>query len=159
MRCPFCVQKMAKKNPIRKIKEIEFLFENFDLVTFKANQVKYAHISDIYEEIYIADNRITCNKTADCCEICLFPKADIPITSFVANPISAFKRLKSSNDITQITFSYTDGYTETIHPYWTGMEEFENEAQGCIEKKNGSLIVYIIRGKKKRQSYISRVKD
>ena len=150
---------MAKKTHDKKIKRIGFLFENFENVIFNADQIKYVHISDIYEEIYVANKSVHCKKTAGRCEICLFPKADIPIISFTRNPVSAFKRLKGSNDITQLTITYTDCSEEIIYPCWVGMKECENEAQGCIEKKNGSLIVYVIRGKKKRRRYISWMQE
>ncbi len=156
---PERAKRLAKKESVsfdkNWIKEITLLFENIENVTLSAEtDIDDIRITDI-TETQEADGKI--RKLADNCKIVINKNgADKLINCLGYGPIRVFERLRI-NDIYEMDLKYEDGTSESLFPYWKGFET-TNKCQFSVDEYDGSLILYIVKNKKKRKKLKKRMK-
>ena len=118
----------------KHIKEIEFVFENCEVINFKPEELGEFHIGNIKECV----NRVACNsiaqsKVADDIVIEIFKKAQFkPSVMESGKNIDCFKRISDFHDITHFNLIYTDNTEDYISVVWedVGNNDEMNAYQG-----------------------------
>ena len=111
---------------MNNIKEICFVLENCDTITFPANVIGNFEIRDINEEVRrIAINSITKLTYANSIFVEIYRDGNIDYSQFgfIDESIKKFERLKDSNDITSIEIKYED---DTIDSYYVDYKESDD---------------------------------
>lgn len=137
----------------KHIKEIEFVLENLEIVTFKPEELGELHIGKITECV----NRVACNsiaksKVADDIAIEIFKKAQFQksvIESFKKKDY--FKRIINFSDITHINLIYSDDTEDYLSVVWE--EDEKNDDINLLQKSMlsdlGNLYIIISSDKTK----------
>lgn len=137
----------------KHIKEIEFVFENCEVISFKPEELGEFHIGNIKECI----NRVACNsiaksKVADDIAIEIFKKAQFkPSVMESGKNIDCFKRISDFHDITHFNLMYTDNTEDYISVVWE--EDEKNDDINLLQKSMlsdlGNLYIIISSDKTK----------
>lgn len=136
------------------VKEVTLFFENCENVKFHRTEIQSVKISKITEEELGPETR----KTAKYIKIVLEKSgADRLINCLGYGPIRVHERLKHS-DISEIRFVYDSGITDSIYPYWKG-DWCNNDCQLSEDIYDGSLVLYVIKNKKKRKKILKKIME
>lgn len=137
-----------------KLQNLEFIFENCDVIKFSGKYIGEFVVADIVTSIQrIAANSIQEMKTAKTIAIEISKDANIPRYAFDQSQIEEYKqmkfdRLKAYSDITAIEFDLYDEASDERRHYhyytdWCGDSDYENTAQSVYISKPGNLYLVI----------------
>lgn len=137
----------------KHIKEIEFVFENCEVIIFKPEELGEFHIGNIKESIdRIASNSITTSRVADDIAIEIFKKAQFkPSWMESGKDIDCFKRISDFHDLTHFNLVYTDNTEDYISVVWedAGNNDEINAYQGEMYSDLGNFYIIISSDKTK----------
>ena len=137
-----------------KLQNLEFIFENCDVIKFSGRYIGDFIVSDIVTSVErIASNSIQEMKTAKTIAIEISKDANIPRYAFDQSKIAEYKqmkfdRFKEYSDITAIEFDLYDELSDERRHYhyytdWCGDSDYENTAQSVYISKPGNLYLVI----------------
>ena len=141
------------------VKELSLLFENVENVTLDAKtDIDSIRINEIVETGHLYDyDKIESRQVIHDCEISINKTgADRLINTPGYGPIRVFERLRY-NDICEIEIKRENGQIESLYPYWKGLDT-TNKCQFSFDIYDGSIILYIVKNKKKRKKLKKRMK-
>lgn len=118
----------------KRIKEIEFVFENCEVIRFKLEELGEFHIGKITESIdRVALNSIAKSRIADDIAIEIFKKAQFkPSVMESGEDTDYFKRISEFHDITHFNLIYTDDTEDYIGVVW---EDAGNDEINAYQKE------------------------
>lgn len=137
-----------------KLQNLEFIFENCDVIKFSGRYIGDFIVSDIVTSIErVAANCIKEMNTAKTIAIEISKDANIPRYAFDQSQIEEYKqmtfdRFKEYSDITAIEFDLYDERSDERRHYhyytdWCGDSDYENTAQSVYISKPGNLYLVI----------------
>lgn len=118
----------------KDIKEIEFVFENCEIIRFKPEELGEFHIGKIRESIdRVALNSIATSREADDIAIEIFKKAQFkPSVMDSGENKDYFKRIAAFHDITHFNLIYADDTEDYIGVVW---EDSNNDEVNAYQRE------------------------
>ena len=133
----------------KKLKNIELVFENIEVLRLPIRVVEVVDIKGIFRQlrknmgVNDVDEYIHCEKAA----LLLDSTANdnkFWVTDYYRDaPMSPFDRIRKYNDITCVTLYYADGKRENIYVPWKGSDEINDLQKVSYDNESGELIIKI----------------
>lgn len=149
-----------------RIKEIELVFENCEVITIPGKYIGRFYVGNIRKSLSrIAVNSTRMFETARKIVIEIHKDAEVPNRPFGTedeNDNSTFDRILKCNDITDIEITLEDAYGKekeehyVFYTDWIGDSEYKNEGQKSKRSELGHLYILITR-KNKKEGYFDKV--
>lgn len=142
---------------MKKIKELNFGFENCEIIRFNNDDIAIFIIDNIYTTIQkLRNDWVQEFKIADNVFIVLKPHANIKQKNIFLKDEMPFTRINMYNDITSIGITYLDGEQESHEEYYPTYVNAtyngeENKRQFSMITNRGYLIIVI--NKKVEENY------
>lgn len=137
---------------MRRVKSIEFTFENCEYFSIDAKYFGALELTDFNTHIQrIASNVITKMNCVGTVAMEIFSEGDSKYSCFGDEELTKFERLKNWNDITALTVVYEDDSEETYYVNYEEEDEDQLSSPNVLQRsktnKFGDLYIIISESK------------